>query len=232
MLNTAVAEELKQFANILEKSKDFDKDLHDLIKKTIIDHKRIIFNGNGYDDAWVKEAKNRGLLNLASTPEALPYYIHDKNIKLFTENNVYSETEIRARYEIGQENYTKIVNIEALTVIDMVTKGYLPTISKYTKELANTIKLKKDLDVDYTYEQKELSILSNGLKEAYISTELLKDSLASKPQDDEAKLSLYYRKEILPKMEAIRDIIDSLESHVSKEDWPYPTYGDLLFGVR
>ena len=232
MLNTAVAEELKQFANILEKSKDFDKDLHELIKKTIIEHKRIIFNGNGYDEAWVKEAKNRGLLNLASTPEALPYYIHNKNIKLFTENNVYTETEIRARYEIGQENYTKIVNIEALTVIDMVTKGYLPTISKYTNELANTIKLKNELGVDSTYEQKELAILSNGLKEAYINVELLKDSLNTKPLDDEAKLSLYYRKEILPKMETIRDIIDSLEGHVSKEAWPYPTYGDLLFGVR
>ena len=113
-LNTAVAEELKQFADVLEKSKDFDTDLQNLIKKTITEHKRILFNGNGYDEAWVKEAKKRGLLNLKSTPEALPYYLLDKNVKLFTSHNVYSKQEIKARYEINQEHYAKVVNIEAL----------------------------------------------------------------------------------------------------------------------
>ena len=128
ILNTAVAESLKQFADKLENSKDFKNDLHELIKKTIIDHKRIIFNGNGYDEAWVVEASKRGLLNLKSTPEALPYYLHDKNVKLFTSHEIYTTDEIHARYEIAQEHYTKVVNIEALTVLDMTSKDILPAI--------------------------------------------------------------------------------------------------------
>ena len=232
MLNTAVAEELKQFADVLEKSKDFKKDLHDLIVKTIVEHKRIIFNGNGYDPAWVKEAEKRGLLNLASTPEALPYYIKDKNINLFTAHGVYTESEIHARYEIGLENYVKAVNIEAKTTLDMVEKGYLPTISKYSSSLANTAKTKIELGFDATYEKAELETLSLGLKNAYLAKTALEDTLANVPSDDMAKASLYYRQCVLPKMEAVRDIIDSLEAHVSKDVWPYPTYGDLLFGVR
>ena len=232
MLNTAVAEELKQFADILETSKNFDKDLHELIKKTIIEHKRIIFNGNGYDQSWVVEAEKRGLLNLKSTPEALPYYIAPKNIKLFTSNGVYSETEIHARYEIGQEHYAKVVNIEALTAIDMATKGYLPAISKYSSSLAKTIEAKKSLGVDTTYEEYELNTLSLGLKNALAVVNSLKDALGNVPEEDVAKTSLYYRNDILPKIEDLRTVIDSLEGHVSKENWPYPTYGDLLFGVR
>ena len=150
ILNTAVAESLKQFADKLENSKDFKNDLHELIKKTIIDHKRIIFNGNGYDEAWVVEASKRGLLNLKSTPEALPYYLHDKNVKLFTSHEIYTSDEIHARYEIAQEHYTKVVNIEALTVLDMASKDILPAISKYSKELADTISAKKVLGVDYS----------------------------------------------------------------------------------
>ena len=232
MLNTAVAEELKQFADILETSKNFDKDLHELIKKTIIEHKRIIFNGNGYDQSWVVEAEKRGLLNLKSTPEALPYYIAPKNIKLFTSNGIYSETEIHARYEIGQEHYAKVVNIEALTAIDMATKGYLPAISKYSSSLAKTIEAKKSLGVDTTYEEYELNTLSLGLKNALAVVNSLKDALGNVPEEDVAKTSLYYRNDILPKIEDLRTVIDSLEGHVSKENWPYPTYGDLLFGVR
>ena len=232
MLNTAVAEELKQFADILENSKNFDKDLHELIKKTIIEHKRIIFNGNGYDQSWVVEAEKRGLLNLKSTPEALPYYIAPKNIKLFTSNGIYSETEIHARYEIGQEHYAKVVNIEALTAIDMATKGYLPAISKYSSSLAKTIEAKKSLGVDTTYEEYELNTLSLGLKNALAVVNSLKDALGNVPEEDVAKTSLYYRNDILPKIEDLRTVIDSLEGHVSKENWPYPTYGDLLFGVR
>ena len=232
MLNTAVAEELKQFADILETSKSFDKDLHELIKKTIIEHKRIIFNGNGYDQSWVVEAEKRGLLNLKSTPEALPYYIAPKNIKLFTSNGIYSETEIHARYEIGQEHYAKVVNIEALTAIDMATKGYLPAISKYSSSLAKTIEAKKSLGVDTTYEEYELNTLSLGLKNALAVVNSLKDALGNVPEEDVAKTSLYYRNDILPKIEDLRTVIDSLEGHVSKENWPYPTYGDLLFGVR
>jgi len=231
MLNTAVAQVLKEFADTLEKSTDFDKDLHEIIKDTIIKHKRIIFNGNGYDESWVLEAKKRGLLNLASTPEALPYYIDPKNIKLFKDNNIYSDAEIHARYEIGQEHYCKVVNIEAKTAIDMALKGYLPTISKYTYSLTKNIQMKKDLAIDTTYEEAELNVLSNGLRDAFVEVTSLKGALTHIPSKIE-EASLYYRNKVLPKMESLRNIIDSLEEHVDKEVWPYPTYGDLLFGVR
>ena len=233
ILNTAVAESLKQFADKLENSKDFKNDLHELIKKTIIDHKRIIFNGNGYDEAWVVEASKRGLLNLKSTPEALPYYLHDKNVKLFTSHGIYTTDEIHARYEIAQEHYTKVVNIEALTVLDMASKDILPAISKYSKELADTISAKKVLGVDYSYEFDILTKLSDGLKKAYEIKLTLEASLA-KAKDISAieKLSMFYKEEILTKMEELRDVIDGLEGLVDKKAWPYPSYGDLLYSVN
>ena len=233
ILNTAVAESLKQFADKLENSKDFKNDLHELIKKTIIDHKRIIFNGNGYDEAWVAEASKRGLLNLKSTPEALPYYLHDKNVKLFTSHGIYTTDEIHARYEIAQEHYTKVVNIEALTVLDMASKDILPAISKYSKELADTISAKKVLGVDYSYEFDILTKLSDGLKKAYEIKLTLEDSLAkAKEISDIEKLSMFYKEEILTKMEALRDVIDGLEGLVDEKAWPYPSYGDLLYSVK
>ena len=233
ILNTAVAESLKQFADKLENSKDFKNDLHELIKKTIIDHKRIIFNGNGYDEAWVVEASKRGLLNLKSTPEALPYYLHDKNVKLFTSHGIYTTDEIHARYEIAQEHYTKVVNIEALTVLDMASKDILPAISKYSKELADTISAKKVLGVDYSYEFDILTKLSDGLKKAYEIKLTLEASLA-KAKDISAieKLSMFYKEEILTKMEELRDVVDGLEGLVDEKAWPYPSYGDLLYSVN
>lgn len=233
ILNTAVAESLKQFADKLENSKDFKNDLHELIKKTIIDHKRIIFNGNGYDEAWVVEASKRGLLNLKSTPEALPYYLHDKNVKLFTSHGIYTTDEIHARYEIAQEHYTKVVNIEALTVLDMASKDILPAISKYSKELADTISAKKVLGVDYSYEFDILTKLSDGLKKAYEIKLTLEASLAkAKEISAIEKLSMFYKEEILTKMEALRDVIDGLEGLVDEKAWPYPSYGDLLYSVN
>lgn len=233
ILNTAVAESLKQFADELEGSNDFENDLHELIKKTIIEHKRIIFNGNGYDESWVAEAQKRGLLNLKSTPEALPYYLHEKNIKLFTSHEIYTTDEIYARYEIAQEHYTKIVNIEALTAIDMVAKDILPALSKYTKELADTVAIKKSLGVDASYEFAILNKLSTGIKEAYEIELSLEDALKSAADiEDISALSMYYKKEILSKMEALRDIIDGLEGMVDKNAWPFPTYGDLLYSVK
>lgn len=233
ILNTAVAESLKQFADELEGSNDFENDLHELIKKTIIEHKRIIFNGNGYDESWVAEAQKRGLLNLKSTPEALPYYLHEKNIKLFTSHEIYTTDEIYARYEIAQEHYTKIVNIEALTAIDMVAKDILPALSKYTKELADTVAIKKSLGVDASYEFAILNKLSTGIKEAYEIELTLEDALKSAADiEDISALSMYYKKEILSKMEALRDVIDGLEGMVDKNEWPFPTYGDLLYSVK
>ena len=233
MLNTAVAEELKQFADVLEKSKDFNNDLHDLIKDTIIKHKRIIFNGNGYDDSWVKEAEARGLLNLKSTPEALPHYLDKKNVKLFTSHGVYTEAEINARYEIAQEHYIKIVNIEALTALDMTNKYYLPAISKYTAKLAKIVNEKASLQIDAVYEKDMLKKLSEGLNKAYTVKNELEAALAKK--DDFKKAadeSIYLKENVLTKMEELRDIIDCLESITSEEAWPFPSYGKLLFGVR
>ena len=233
ILNTSVADSLKQFADILEKSTDFENDLHKLIKDTIIKHKRIIFNGNGYDESWVSEASKRGLLNLKSTPEALPYYIHDKNVKLFTTHGIYTSDEIHARYEIGQEHYSKIVNIEALTALDMVSKDILPTISKYSKGLADTVAVKKQLGVDYSYELDILDKLSAGLKKTYeikldLETVLRKTGEIS----DISKLSMFYKEEVLSRMESLRDVVDGLEGLVDKNDWPFPSYGDLLYSVK
>ena len=233
MLNTAVAEELKIFADKLEKAKDFNQELHDLIRETIINHKRIIFNGNGYDDSWVAEAEKRGLLNLKSTPEALQYYLHDKNIKLFTTHEIYTLNEINARYEIGQEHYSKVVNIEALTCLDMLNKDYLPAISKYTKNLAETINLKKSLKVNDSYEYKLLNKITNGLNAAYDKKLELEDTLSkAKVISDCTKLSMYYREKILPLMEELRNIIDGIELDVDSKSWPVPSYGDLLYSVK
>ena len=233
MLNTAVAEELRSFADKLENAKDFNTTLHELIKETIINHKRIIFNGNGYDDSWVKEASKRGLLNLKSTPEALQYYLHEKNIKLFTSHEIYTVNEINARYEIGQEHYSKIVNIEALTCLDMLNKDYLPAISKYTKKLAETIQLKNSLGIDSSYETVIATNISKKLAEAYSLKLKLSDLLASaKGISDCTELSMYYREKILPVMEDVREVIDSIELDVDSRDWPVPSYGDLLYSVR
>ena len=233
MLNTAVSEELKQFADKLEKATDFNQELHELIKETIINHKRIIFNGNGYDDSWVKEASKRGLLNLKSTPDALVYYLHDKNIKLFTSHEIYSINEINARYEIGQEHYSKIVNIEALTCLDMLNKDYLPAISKYTKNLAENISLKKSLNVDCTYESEIINKISKNLSSAYKLKIDLENSLnGTKDITDCTKLSIYYKDNIIPIMEKLRDIIDGIEINVDSKDWPVPSYGDLLYSVK
>ena len=233
MLNTAVSESLKQFADKLEKAKDFNLELHELIKETIIKHKRIIFNGNGYDDLWVDEAKKRGLLNLKSTPEALQYYLHDKNIKLFTSHDIYSLNEIKARYEIGQEHYSKIVNIEALTCLDMLNKDYLPAISKYTKNLAETVQLKNSLGINNTYEFVTLNKISTDLSKAYdLKMDLEKTLEGAKKIEDCTKLSMYYREKVLPLMENVREIIDGIELNVDSKDWPVPSYGDLLYSVK
>lgn len=233
MLNTAVSESLKQFADKLEKAKDFNLELHELIKETIIKHKRIIFNGNGYDDSWVKEAEKRGLLNLKSTPEALPYYLHDKNIKLFTSHEIYTLNEINARYEIGQEHYSKIVNIEALTCLDMLNKDYLPAISKYTKNLAETVQLKNSLGINNTYEFVTLNKISADLSKAFeLKMDLEKTLEGAKKIEDCTKLSMYYREKVLPLMEDVREIIDGIELNVDSKDWPVPSYGDLLYSVK
>ena len=233
MLNTAVAEELDGFAEVLEKAKDFNLELHELIKKTIKEHKRIIFNGNGYDESWKDEAKARGLLNLKTTPEALPYYLDKKNVRLFTSHGIYNENEINARYIIAQEHYAKVVNIEALTCLDMVNKDYLPALSKYSKVLVDTLVAKKELGLNVDYEYSVSKIISDGIYKIFDIKTKLEESL-KEAQNEEGleEKSMAYMEKVLPKMADLREAVDSLESYVDASYWPVPSYGDLLFGVK
>ena len=233
VLNTAVAETLRQFANVLEGVENFESALHELIKKTITKHKRIIFNGNGYDEAWLKEAENRGLLNLKTTPEALPYFTHEKNIKLFTSHKVFTEVEIRSRLEILQENYCKLIHIEACTMLDMAKKDILPCVSKYAKVLDDTLIAKKARDSKgFAYENETLNAINDLSDKAYYATKDLETAVAGTSSIENVKaLSLYYKDGVLSKMEMLRSFVDKLENLVAAEYWCYPTYGELLFGV-
>ena len=234
VLNTAVAEELKQFADELEGAANFEEALHELIKKTVTDHKRIIFNGNGYDDAWIAEAEKRGLLNLRSTPECLPYSLHEKNMKLFISHKVYSETEMRARYEILSENYCKIINIEALTMIDMAKKDILPAVSKYSHELSDTVIAKAACgDIESGYEKELLAKVSKLNTAAYKKTEKLEQAvLKAKEISETQELSMYYKDAVFAAMSELRITVDELETMVPADIWPYPSYGDMLFSVK
>ena len=236
VLNTAVAETLRQFADILEKADDFNNTLDELIKKTIKEHKRIIFNGNGYDEAWICEAvKERGLLNLKSTPDCLPYFLHDKNIRLFTQHKVLSEVEMHSRYEIMLENYCKTLNIEALTMIEMARRDILPAVIGYMKELSETALSKKSLiaGADCDYEEKTIAKLSSLASAMYYSVETLeKDLGAVKEIEDAKKQALEYRDRIIAEMQELRTAVDEAECITAQKYWPYPTYGELLFGVR
>ena len=232
MLNTIVAEELSQFADELEKAEDFNAALSRLIQKTIKEHKRIIFNGNNYAPEWVDEAEKRGLLNLRSAVDALPYYIADNNIKMFQKHGVLTETELRSRYEIQLENYYKQINIEALTMIDMVVKDILPAVASYTKDLATSAARKKDLGVGAGFETALLKKLSALADELYSDTEKLEEADNSAPQSgDSLETARYYRNTVFALMEETRRPADEIESLVGSAYWPYPTYGELLFSV-
>lgn len=232
MLNTAVADVLSEMADILEKADDFDATLHNLIKETYKKHKRIIFNGNGYDDAWVEEAEKRGLYNLKSTPDALPYSVKPENIALFERQHVLNKEEVLSRYEINMEEYTKIINIEALTMLDMAKKDILPSVSRFTKTLLETISSKKALGIDASYEEGFVQKISSKLKEAYTALEDLdsKTKTFSEIEDFE-KAAFYVRDEIIPAMYALREPCDVMETLTDASEWPFPTYGKLLYGI-
>jgi glutamine synthetase len=235
VLNTAVAESLRKYADLLEGAKDLPLAMHDLIKKVVHDHKRIIFNGNGYDDAWVKEAEKRKLLNLKTTPEAVPYLVSAKNIELLTSHKVLSETEIRARLEIMLENYKKVVCIEAMTMIDMARKDILPASAAFQKKLADTIAVKKTYaaGADCTYETDTLVTIAALTKAAYESTKSLEDALAdAKAEEDAHKAAEICKEKVLEHMSELRASVDALEILTATGDWPYPSYGDMLFNVR
>ena len=235
VLNTAVAEELKEFADKLEGAEDFEGALHTLIQETIRDHKRIIFNGDGYDESWVKEAEKRGLLNLKTTPDALAHLLDEKNLKLFTEHKVYSKTELEARFEVLNENYGKVINIEALTMLDMARKDIMPAMSAYSAELADAALKKKavDPDIDCVYEKETIKKINTMITAMSKQVKKLEeDLLAAKSIEDVAELSLFYKDTILSDMTALRISGDEMETVASAEKWPYPSYGELLFGVR
>lgn len=236
MLNAAVAESLKIYADRLENVDDFETALHDMIKKTIKDHKRIIFNGNGYDDAWIKEAtEERGLLNLRTTPDAMPAMIADKNVKMLTAHKIFSPAELRSRYEILLENYSKTVNIEALTMVDMARKEILPAVEGYTKSLAETLAAKKAAvaGLPCKYETATITKLSELSDEIADATADL-DGEISKFQaiEDVTEAANDIRDVILGKMDALRAVCDEAETITAKEFWPFPTYSDLLFSVK
>ncbi|MBO7135327.1 MAG: glutamine synthetase III [Spirochaetaceae bacterium] len=238
MLNTIVAEELSEFADILEKSSNFNADLHSLILKTIKEHKRIIFNGNGYDDSWVKEAEKRGLLNLKTTPEALTHFLDEKNKKLFKKFGVFSETEMTSRFEIQNENYSKIINIEAETMLEMAKKDILPCASKYAAKLAETINLKKAAcgDCDATYEGEMLKKVSTLTSCIFKKTAALEKAVMDAKElasgEDSGKTAMFYCKTVFAAMNELRICADELEVITPKELWPFPSYGDLLYSVR
>ena len=235
VLNTVVAQSLKSYADRLESADDFEEALHSLIRKTIKDHKRIIFNGNGYDNEWIAEAERRGLLNLPTTPDCLPYMLKDKNIKLFADHKVFSRQEIESRYEIYLENYCKNVRIEALTMADMTNKDILPAVSAYFKTLCDTVKVmsRAGIDPGGSYEQvtaEKLAVLSKKIFSAVCGLSQVVDGLSE--AGDAARESELIRDRVIPQMSLLREFVDSAESITAEEYWPYPTYGDLMFGVQ
>ena len=234
VLNTAVAEVLSQFADELEAATDFETAIHGIIRRVIKEHKRIIFNGNGYDDAWLKEAQKRGLSNLAATPDCLPCYLDEKNIRLFTSHKVLSETEIRSRYEIKNENYCKILGIEAATMIDMVKKDILPCVSHNIHELADTLLAKKAIgDVDTSYESEVVKKLSALSAAAFSDVKKLEDVIAAAKNIEAAdETAVYYKNSVIPVMNSLRASVDEMESLSSSYSWCYPSYGDILFSVQ
>ncbi len=233
VLNTAVAEVLAQFADTLEGAVDFNEALHTLIQKTIKNHKRIIFNGNGYDDAWVKEAKKRGLLNLATTPDALPYMLLDKNVALFEKHHVFTEKELCARFEIYNEIYCKTLNIEVQTMVKMARRDILPAVLAYSRVLSETINAKKTAcSLPCKAEEKLLQKLADSSDRLYDAIEELDEDIARTANyTEKSMLAFYFKETVIPAMNKVRAIADEMEILTAKDYWPYPTSGDLLFSI-
>ena len=231
MINTMVAEELRQFADELEGAADFKAALLALIKREVAAHKRIIFNGNGYDDAWVAEAERRGLHNLKSTADALPHYTGKANVELFTRHNVYTREEMESREEALLEEYYKTLHIEALTMSDMVREEILPACIGYEKDLADAVKMKKEAGVSGGMEAGLLGRISALIEELYNQCSVLDKAVADAPKGDSRETVNYYHDVILAAMDKVRTAADQLETLVGKKYWPFPTYSDILFYV-
>ena len=236
-LNTIVAESLRQFADELEKApkEDFNAAVSQLIKRTLTEHQRIIFNGNNYSEEWVKEAERRGLLNLKTTADALPYYIAEKNIQLFARHKVFTRTEVYSRYEILLENYCKVINIEALTMLDMVKKDILPAVIAYSRELSDTILSKKQIALDLPADAEEILLrkISGLTASLYRKVEELDAALLGVGEHpDRADCAKYYSTSVLYAMAGLREVADELETLTAKKYWPFPSYGEMLFSIQ
>ena len=235
VLNTAVAESLKQYADALEHAENFEDELHSLIREVIGRHKRILFNGNGYDEAWLHEAERRGLLNLPATPDCVPCYLSAKNMKLFTDHRVYSPAEIHARYEIKLDTYVKVLKIEAQTMVNMVRKDILPAVSAYSATLAEAALVKEELSVEIntSFERETATRLSDLMRDTLSEVETLKvESAQAMALGDVLSRARAFKDRVLPAMETLRESVDAMEILCDREAWPYPTYGDILFSVK
>ena len=236
MLNSAVAESLKIYADRLEKAENFEDTLHEMIRKTIKDHKHIIFNGNGYDDTWIKEAtEKRGLLNYRTTPDCMPHLLDEKNVRMLTSHKIFSEAELKSRCEIMLDNYCKTVLIEANTMIDMAKTEIAPAVSSYVLELANTAVAKQTVDalISCRYENDLLKKLSRLEEQIAVRAEELEDAVLKLQSAGDIEEEAYMIRDIiLSKMCELRVACDEAETMTAKKYWPFPTYSDLLFGVK
>ncbi len=235
VLNTAVAESLRQYADRLEKAEDFDAALHELIREVIRTHRRIIFNGNGYGEEWTKEAERRGLQNFPSTPDCTPEYLAEKNVALFTRHRIYTEAELRARCQMKLEGYSKVLHIEALTMMDMLWKDILPAVSACTGDLARAANEKKQLSpaMDVSYETKTAADLSKLAASAAIHGRALETAMEGlKSEHESLAVARYYRDRVFPAMQSLRAVVDEMELRCGAKYWPYPSYGEILFSVK
>jgi glutamine synthetase len=234
ILNTIVAEELKQFADELEKAENFDAAVIAIIKKVVKENKQIIFNGNNYSDEWTKEAAKRGLLNLKNTVEALPHFIKEKNIDLFVAHGILTEKEVRSRHEILLENYWKIINIEALTSLDMAKKAIIPAVYSYLTDLSSAVakRQKLTIPIDYSYDIELITKISTTKDKLQAAVAALDKSLnAAKNIEDAEKKARFYSETVFPATQDVRTYADELETIVAEDYWPFPTYSEILFAV-
>ncbi|HIV85811.1 MAG TPA: glutamine synthetase III [Candidatus Monoglobus merdigallinarum] len=234
ILNTAVADVLDGFAERLEKADDITAEIYEIVKDTMKEHKRIIFNGNNYSDEWVAEAEKRGLCNLKSAPEAFPEFVSEKSIALFERHGILTRDEMLSRYEINLENYSKAINIEAKTTVEMARRDIAPAVAKYVRDLADTVIAKKQIgNVCCGFEESVIPKLSELEAKLYDAVEKLDSSiseaLAMPEGHDQA---MFYHDVVLENMNGVREIADEMEKHTAEEYWPFPTYGDLLFSIQ
>ena len=233
VLNTAVAESLRKYADILENADNFETSLHELIRSVIKKHKRIIFNGNGYSEEWIKEAAARGLKNFRTTVDCVPYYLDIKNVDLFSRHRVYSEIELAARYKMKLDNYCKVIRIEAQTMQEMVWQDILPAASAYSKQLSDTALSKAQLGIDNSFEREQAARISELMSETVKNVrELAAAAENADTYSDNYTRASVFRDKVLPAQEALRRSIDGLEASTAKQFWPYPSYGDILFSVQ